>query len=72
MHKRCISILGATLMLALSAVQSIAQTVTYSAALSPLPPAEARQKLIEQKVLAIEPKVIAWRRDLHQNPELSN
>lgn len=59
-------------MLALSAVQSIAQTVTYSAALSPLPPAEARQKLIEQKVLAIEPKVIAWRRDLHQNPELSN
>ena len=21
---------------------------------------------------AVEPKVIAWRRDLHQNPELSN
>ncbi len=27
---------------------------------------------VDQRIRAIEPKVIAWRRDLHQNPELSN
>lgn len=27
---------------------------------------------MDKMALAIEPKVIAWRRDLHQNPELSN
>jgi amidohydrolase len=27
---------------------------------------------VDQKVRALEPKIIAWRRDIHQNPELSN
>jgi amidohydrolase len=27
---------------------------------------------MDKMALAIEPKVVAWRRDLHQNPELSN
>lgn len=32
---------------------------------------EARDEL-ESSIVAMEPKVIEWRRDLHQNPELSN
>jgi amidohydrolase len=27
---------------------------------------------IAQKIAALEPKVVAWRRDIHQNPELGN
>lgn len=27
---------------------------------------------VKQKVAALEPKIIAWRRDIHQNPELGN
>ena len=27
---------------------------------------------ISQKIQALEPKVVAWRRDIHQNPELGN
>jgi amidohydrolase len=27
---------------------------------------------VDQRIRAIEPKVIAWRRDIHQHPELSN
>ncbi len=27
---------------------------------------------LESKLQAVDPKVIAWRRDFHQNPELSN
>lgn len=34
--------------------------------------AERLQRLLAEKVAAIESKVIAWRRDLHQHPELSN
>ena len=44
----------------LSSVSSIAQT------LSPL------QQLIDQKSKALLPKVIEWRRHIHQNPELGN
>jgi amidohydrolase len=27
---------------------------------------------VDQRIRALEPKIIAWRRDIHQNPELSN
>ena len=27
---------------------------------------------VDQRIRAIEPKVIAWRRDIHEHPELSN
>ena len=27
---------------------------------------------IERRAAAVDPKVVAWRRDLHQHPELSN
>ena len=27
---------------------------------------------VDQRIRAIEPKIIAWRRDLHEHPELSN
>ena len=35
-------------------------------------PAQDLAGSVDQKVRALEPKIIAWRRDLHQNPELSN
>ena len=35
-------------------------------------PAQDLAATIDQKVRALEPKIIAWRRDIHQNPELSN
>ena len=35
-------------------------------------PAQDLASTVDQKVRALEPKIIAWRRDLHQNPELSN
>lgn len=68
MHQLCRY--GLLLLLMLSVSSSKAQIIARSSAASPS--GEMRQKLIEQKVLAIEPKVIAWRRDLHQHPELSN
>ncbi len=34
--------------------------------------AETRHETIDQWALAIEDRVIAWRRDIHQNPELGN
>lgn len=34
--------------------------------------AQDAQQIIAEKADAIEPKVIEWRRHLHQNPELSN
>ncbi|MEQ1799718.1 MAG: hypothetical protein ABL872_17310, partial [Lacibacter sp.] len=34
--------------------------------------AQTIQQLIDQKAKAILPKVIEWRRHLHQNPELGN
>ncbi|MFN8899710.1 MAG: amidohydrolase, partial [Pseudomonadota bacterium] len=35
-------------------------------------PANPHADLIETAAAAIEPQLIAWRRDLHQNPELGN
>ena len=35
-------------------------------------PAQDLPTAVDQKVRALEPKIIAWRRDIHQNPELSN
>jgi len=35
-------------------------------------PAQDLATSVDQKVRALEPKIIAWRRDIHQNPELSN
>ena len=42
--------------------------------LIPAMPASAQDlaTTVDQKVRALEPKIIAWRRDIHQNPELSN
>jgi amidohydrolase len=34
--------------------------------------AEDLATVVDQRIRAIEPKVIAWRRDLHEHPELSN
>lgn len=33
---------------------------------------DAHYKLVDKEVAAIEEKIIEWRRDIHQNPELSN
>ena len=35
-------------------------------------PAQDLATTVDQKVRALEAKIIAWRRDIHQNPELSN
>jgi len=35
-------------------------------------PAQDLATTVDQKVRALEPKIVAWRRDIHQNPELSN
>ena len=35
-------------------------------------PAQDLATSVDQKVRALETKIIAWRRDVHQNPELSN
>jgi amidohydrolase len=35
-------------------------------------PAQDLATTVDQKVRALEPKIIAWRRDIHQYPELSN
>jgi amidohydrolase len=42
--------------------------------LSPAMPALAQDlaSTVDQRIRALEPKIIAWRRDIHQNPELSN
>ena len=34
--------------------------------------AQSTGEAIDREAKAIEPKVIAWRRDIHQNPELGN
>ena len=38
----------------------------------PKAPSTALNTLIDQKATAIESKVVAWRRDIHQHPELGN
>jgi len=48
---------------------------TMVAALALLPAATVAQTLdaaTEQRIAAVMPKVVNWRRDIHQNPELSN
>ncbi len=35
-------------------------------------PAQDLATTVDQKVRALESKIVAWRRDIHQNPELSN
>ncbi len=35
-------------------------------------PAQDLATTVDQKVRALEAKIVAWRRDIHQNPELSN
>ncbi|MEK6209336.1 MAG: amidohydrolase [Pseudomonadota bacterium] len=35
-------------------------------------PAQDLATTVDQKVRALEPEIIAWRRDIHQNPELAN
>ncbi len=35
-------------------------------------PAQDLAAGVDQKIRALEPKIIAWRRDIHQHPELSN
>src|SRR5437773_11359783 len=35
-------------------------------------PAQDLATTVDQKVRALEAKIITWRRDIHQNPELSN
>jgi amidohydrolase len=46
----------------------IACAIAFSAAL----PAGAPAADLDARIAAIEPKVLAWRRDIHQHPELSN
>ncbi|MFN3385618.1 MAG: amidohydrolase [Candidatus Thermochlorobacter sp.] len=71
---RTLTILLLTVLLSLAHNQSAsAQLAALSAEQNePVPRAERLQRLLAEKVAAIEPKVIAWRRDLHQHPELSN
>ena len=51
-------LLTLSLLLSLSQVQIVAQTNI--------------KQIIELKAKEIEPKVIAWRRDFHEHPELGN
>lgn len=36
------------------------------------PPVTIADAAVDQAVIAVAPKVVAWRRDIHQHPELSN
>lgn len=63
----------AMLLLAALCQSGVAQLATLPSESAETPArAERWQRLIAEKAAAIEQKVIAWRRDLHQNPELSN
>lgn len=44
----------------------------YLLLLSPVSAQANMKRQVDQMAEAIEPRVIAWRRDFHQNPELSN
>ena len=48
------------------AVSDIASTAVPASAADPL------HESIDRHVKAVESKLIAWRRDIHQNPELGN
>ena len=53
-----------------AAAAAIATLCSAPASAQPAPSSELL-KLIEAKLPAVMPKVVAWRRDLHQHPELS-
>lgn len=59
---RCVPVLA---VLTAAACPVLAQTTASSGA-------ESLYPLIEQRSKALEPKLIAWRRDIHQHPELGN
>lgn len=63
MKKNAFFLKGFVLSMALAATASISAQVDKNAAL---------KMKMDKMAQAIEPKVIAWRRDFHQNPELSN
>jgi amidohydrolase len=51
---------------------AVAATLLYGSAAAAQPTAGTElSKIIESKLPALMPKVVAWRRDLHQHPELS-
>lgn len=50
----------------LAAAGMLSSASIHAQGTSPLP------KDIEARIAAIEPKVVAWRRDIHQHPELGN
>jgi amidohydrolase len=60
------TLLTATVAVTAAATRADAQSVNLQSAGSP-----ELIKLIEAKLPAVMPKVVAWRRDLHQHPELS-
>lgn len=74
MRTRTVLIFLLTMLLGSAQYQhAAAQLVTLSSERIETPSrAERLQRLLAEKVAAIESKVIAWRRDLHQHPELSN
>ncbi|PIO48752.1 MAG: N-acyl-L-amino acid amidohydrolase [[Chlorobium] sp. 445] len=74
MRTRTVLIFLLTMLLGSAQYQhAAAQLVTLSSEWIETPSrAERLQRLLAEKVAAIESKVIAWRRDLHQHPELSN
>lgn len=50
------------------------KTIAFAVALAPLLTLEAQDlgREIDTRVSAVMPRVISWRRDIHQHPELSN
>ena len=46
--------------------------MTGSAAAQDAPTAKAYDAAVFAQAAALQPKVIAWRRDFHEHPELSN
>jgi amidohydrolase len=51
---------------------ALVQVLMLLPAHSPAQPIERLRSEIEKQSKALEPKLLAWRRDLHQNPELGN
>lgn len=45
--------------------------IVWMAAVIPVQ-AQSTGEAIDREAKSIEPKLIAWRRDIHQNPELGN
>jgi amidohydrolase len=46
--------------------------VTIATVVAPAAADEAARTAIDRQLKAVESKMIAWRRDIHQNPELGN